>query len=123
MKPNKTIIEMDSSKLLKAFESEVNEYGGKRYDFLGNIMPRYNQNRIKMLRTELFRRLGLVNEESDIPTLNDEFFASVDKSIKDKLTMKYGEIIEPPSNDSYIKLAEESNIKIRNSFKVPSHLL
>ena len=93
MKPNKTIIEMDSSKLLKAFESEVNEYGGKRYDFLGNIMPRYNQNRIKMLRTELFRRLGLVNEESDIPTLNDEFFASVDKSIKDKLTMKYGEVV------------------------------
>ena len=58
MKPNKTIREMDSSKLLKAFESVVNEYGGKRFDYLGNIMPRYNQNKIKMMRTELFRRLN-----------------------------------------------------------------
>jgi len=54
MKPNKTIREMDSHKLLKAFEIEVNKYGGKRYDCLGNIMPRYSQNRIKMLRTELY---------------------------------------------------------------------
>ena len=54
---------MDSHKLLKAFESEVNKYGGKRYDCLGNIMPRYNKNRIKMLRTELFMRLGLVDKE------------------------------------------------------------
>jgi len=57
MKPNKTIREMDSSELLKAFESEVNKYGGKRFDYLGNILPRYNQNKIKMMRTELFRRL------------------------------------------------------------------
>lgn len=57
MKPNKTIREMNSQKLLKEFESAVNEYGGKRFDYLGNIMPRYNQNRIKMMRTELFRRL------------------------------------------------------------------
>ena len=56
MKPNKTIREMDSHKLLKAFESEVNEYGDKRYDSLGEVMPRYNQNKIKMMRTELFRR-------------------------------------------------------------------
>jgi len=93
MKPSKTIREMDSHKLLKEFESVVNKYGGERYDYLGEVMPRYNQNKIKMMRTELFRRLGLVNEESDIPTLNDEFFASVDKSIKDKLTMKYGEVV------------------------------
>jgi len=66
MKPNKTIREMDSSKLLKEFESEVNEYGGKRFDYLGNITPRYNQNRIKMMRTELFRRLGLIREESEV---------------------------------------------------------
>jgi len=57
MKPSKIIREMDSHKLLKEFESEINEYGGRRYDCLGNIMPRYNQNRIKMLRTELFKRL------------------------------------------------------------------
>ena len=31
--------------------------------------------------------------------------------------------IESPSNDEYLKLAEESNIKIRNSFKIPEHLL
>jgi len=62
MKPNKTIREMDSSKLLKAFESEVNEYGSKRFDCLGNILPRYNQNKIKIMRTELFRRLGLIDE-------------------------------------------------------------
>jgi len=31
--------------------------------------------------------------------------------------------IESPSNDEYLKLAEESNIKIRNSFKIPSNLL
>jgi len=58
MKPNKTIREMDSHKLLKVFENEVNKYGGKRYDCLGNIMLRYNQNKIKMMRTELFRRLN-----------------------------------------------------------------
>jgi len=58
MKPNKTIREMDSHKLLKTFENEINEYGGKRYDSLGEVMPRYNQNKIKMMRTELFRRLG-----------------------------------------------------------------
>ena len=95
MKPSKTIREMDSQKLLKEFEKEVNEYGGKRYDSLGNIIPRYNQNKIKMMRTELFRRLELINEEKDdIKTLNNKFFKSVDKSIERKLTMKYGEIIE-----------------------------
>ena len=57
MKPNKIIREMDSSKLLKAFENEIKEYGGKRFDSLGNVIPRYNQNKIKMMRTELFRRL------------------------------------------------------------------
>jgi len=35
---------MDPHKLLKEFESEVNEYGGKRYDCLGNIMPRQMMN-------------------------------------------------------------------------------
>ena len=65
MKPNKTIREMDSHKLLKEFENEINEYGGKRFDYLGNVMPRYNQNKIKMMRTELFRRLGLVKEEGE----------------------------------------------------------
>jgi len=95
MKPSKTIREMDSQKLLKEFEKEVNEYGGKRYDSLGNIIPRYNQNKIKMMRTELFRRLELINEEKvDIKTLNNKFFKSVDESIERKLTMKYGEIIE-----------------------------
>ena len=95
MKPSKTIREMDSHKLLKEFEKEVNEYGGKRYDSLGNIIPRYNQNKIKMMRTELFRRLELINEEKvDIKTLNNKFFKSVDESIERKLTMKYGEIIE-----------------------------
>ena len=68
MKPSKTIREMDSSKLLKEFESVVNEYGGKRYDSLGEVMPRYNQNKIKMMRTELFRRLGLVEEDENIPS-------------------------------------------------------
>ena len=95
MKPNKTIQEMDSHKLLKEFEKEVNEYGGKRYDSLGNVMPRYNQNKIRMMRTELFRRLGLLNEEKDdIKTLNKKFFKSANESIEKKLTMKYGEIIE-----------------------------
>jgi len=123
MKPSKTIREMDSSKLLKAFEIEVNEYGGKRFDCLGNIMPRYNQNKIKMMRTELFRRLGLVKEDSYIPTLNDDFFASVDKSIEDKLTMKYGEVIESPSNDEYIKHTEESNKKIKSESNYMNELL
>ena len=95
MKPSKTIREMDSHKLLKEFEKEVNEYGGKRYDSLGNVMPRYNQNKIRMMRTELFKRLGLLNEEKDdIKTLNDKFFKSVNESIDRKLTMKYGEIIK-----------------------------
>jgi len=95
MKPSKTIREMDSHKLLKEFEKEVNEYGGKRYDSLGNIMPRYNQNKIRMMRTELFRRLGLLNEKKDdIKTLNDKLFKSVNESIEKKLTMKYGEIIK-----------------------------
>ena len=123
MKPSKTIREMDSHKLLKEFESVVNKYGGKRYDCLGNIMPRYDQNKIKMMRTELFRRLGLIREESDIPTLNDEFFASVDKSIEDKLTMKYGEVIESPSNDEYIKHTEESNKKIKSEPNYMNELL
>jgi len=123
MKSGKTIREMDSQKLLKAFESEVNEYGGKRYDSLGEVMPRYNQNKIKMMRTELFRRLGFIREESDIPTLNDEFFASVDKSIEDKLTMKYGEVIESPSNDEYIKHTEESNKKIKSEPNYMNELL
>ena len=115
MKPSKRIREMDSHKLLKGFESEINKYGGKRYDCLGNIMPRYSQNRIKMLRTELFRRLGLVGEERDIPTL----------ILDDVQLLKTEGItpIESPSNDEYIKLAEESSIKIRNSFKIPSRLL
>ena len=115
MKPSKTIREMDSSKLLKEFESEVNEYGGKRYDSLGNIMPRYNQNKIKMMRAELFRRLKLVKEDNDIPTLilGDIQFSKVEGFVP----------IESLSNDEYIKLAEESNIKIRNSFKIPNHLL
>ena len=95
MKPSKTIREMDFQKLLKEFEKEVNEYGGKRYDSLGNVMPRYNQNKIRMMRTELFKRLGLLNEEKDdIKTLNDKFFKSVNESIDRKLTMKYGEIIK-----------------------------
>ena len=115
MKPNKTITEMDSSKLLKAFENEINEYGGKRFDSLGNVMPRYNQNKIKMMRTELFRRLGLVNEDKDIPTL---ILDGVQLSkLEDVIP------IESPSNNEYTTLAEESNIKIRNSFKIPSHLL
>jgi len=74
MKPSKTIREMDSSKLLKAFESEVNECGGKRFDYLGNIMPRYNQNKIKMMRTELFRRLGLVKEDENMGGINNVLF-------------------------------------------------
>jgi len=115
MKPSKTIREMDSSKLLKAFEGEVNEYGGKRYDYLGNIMPRYNQNKIKMMRTELFRRLGLVKEERDIPmlVLDDIQLSKIENIIQ----------IDSPSNDEYLKLAEENNINIRNSFKIPNHLL
>jgi len=66
MKPSKTIKEMNSHKLLKSFEREVNEYGGKRFDSLGGIMPMYNQNRINMMRNELFRRLKLVVEEGDV---------------------------------------------------------
>ena len=31
--------------------------------------------------------------------------------------------IESPSNDEYIKLAEESNEKIKNAFKIPKQLL
>jgi len=73
MKPSKTIREIDSHKLLKEFESVVNKYGDKRYDYLGNVLPRYNQNQIKMLRTELFRRLGLVKEEENIGGINNVY--------------------------------------------------
>ncbi|HEY8890227.1 MAG TPA: hypothetical protein VIM70_08210 [Clostridium sp.] len=58
--PSKTIQAMDYRKLVKTFEREVNEYGGKRFDALGGIEPMYNQNRINMLRNELFNRLKLV---------------------------------------------------------------
>ena len=63
------------------------------------------------------------NEKDDIKTLNDKFFKSVDESIDRKFTMKYGEVIESPSNDEYIKLAEESSEKIKNAFKIPKQLL
>ena len=36
------------------------------------------------------------SEETDIKTLNDKFFKSVDESIEKKLTMKYGEVIKSP---------------------------
>jgi len=115
MKPNKTIREMDSSKLLKAFESEINEYGGKRYDSLGEVMPRYNQNKIKMMRTELFRRLGLVKEESDISTLilDDIQLSNIENAAP----------VERIANDSYIKLAEESNKKIKSEPNYMNELL
>jgi len=111
MKPNKTIREMDSSKLLKAFEIEVNEYGGKRFDYLGEVMPRYNQNKIKMMRTELFRRLGLIEKESEVPTLILQL-SKFENAIQ----------IESSSNDEYIKLAEESNIEIRGKRYCPDNV-
>jgi len=36
------------------------------------------------------------SEETDIKTLNDKLFKSVDESIEKKLTMKYGEVIKSP---------------------------
>jgi len=115
MKPNKTIREMDSHKLLKAFESEVNEYGDKRYDSLGEVMPRYNQNKIKMMRTELFRRLGLAEEENDIPTLilDDIQLSNIENATQ----------IESMANDEYIKLTEESNKKIKSEPNYMNELL
>ena len=106
---------MDSHKLLKAFESEVNEYGDKRYDSLGEVMPRYNQNKIKMMRTELFRRLGLAEEENDIPTLilDDIQLSNIENATQ----------IESMANDEYIKLTEESNKKIKSEPNYMNELL
>ena len=115
MKPSKTIREMDSSKLLKEFESVVNKYGGKRYDSLGEVMPKYNQNRIKMMRTELFRRLGLVKEENCVPTLilDDIQLSNIENSTQ----------IESMANDEYKKQAEESNKKIKSEPNYMNELL
>jgi len=35
-----------------------------------------------------------IEKDNDIKTLNDKFFKRVDKSIEDKLTLKYGEVTQ-----------------------------
>lgn len=74
----------------------------------------YNATMEKCLMDGFAKMDDAVPIGDDIKTLNEKFFASVDKSIKDKLTMKYGEVIESSSNDEYIKSAEESNKKIES---------
>lgn len=75
MKPNKTIRDMDSYKLVKELEKEMIAYGGQMYgNKYDHILPRYSKNRISMLRSELFSRLNIndLNQQEEIIGLPPE---------------------------------------------------
>lgn len=62
MKPNRSIQALSNQDLIKSYTKEMIAYGGNMY---GNVneqnIPRFSKNKIKMLRTELFIRLGAAN--------------------------------------------------------------
>lgn len=81
MKPNKTIREMDSYKLVKEFEKEMIAYGGQMYgDNQTQSLPRYSKNRISMLRSELFKRLKV---DKSLDELIDSLDTSEPKEMRE----------------------------------------
>jgi len=97
MKPNKTIREMDSYKLIKALEKEMIAYGGQMYgDNQTQSLPRFSKNKISMLRSELFKRLKVsdINQQEEIKEIPTEPIAPKLREDKDnymdKLLKKYG---------------------------------